>query len=58
MFFPDADGSDPTHLTDNLAWDVFPAWSPHGKKIAFDSDRMRNFDIWVMDVPNNYHKIR
>jgi Tol biopolymer transport system component len=44
------DGSGLTQLTDNLAWDMFPAWSPDGKKIAFDSDRMGNFDIWVMDV--------
>jgi hypothetical protein len=26
-------------------------WSPDGKKIAFESDRMGNFDIWVMEVP-------
>ncbi len=25
-------------------------WSQDGKKIAFDSDRMGNFDIWVMDM--------
>lgn len=51
MFFLNADGSDPTHLTDNLAWEMLPAWSPDGKKTTFDCDRMSNFDIWVMDVP-------
>jgi Tol biopolymer transport system component len=26
------------------------AWSPDGKKIAFNRTQGRNFDIWVMDV--------
>ncbi len=45
------DGMGNTQLTDNLSWDVFPCWSPDGKKIAFDSDRMSSFDIWVMEAP-------
>lgn len=28
----------------------FPAWSPDGKKIAFDSNVNANFDIYVADV--------
>ncbi|MDH7499306.1 MAG: hypothetical protein QHH30_02865 [candidate division NC10 bacterium] len=29
---------------------VAGGWSPDGKKIAFDSDRMGNFDIWVLTL--------
>ena len=25
-------------------------WAPDGKKIAFTSTRLGNFDIWIMDV--------
>ena len=31
-------------------------WSPDGKKIAFNSTRSGNFDIWIMDV--NIRKIK
>ena len=27
-----------------------PVWSPDGKKLAFDSDRSGNRDIWVTEV--------
>ena len=50
IFLVNADGSGMTQLTHNLAWDIFPNWSADGKKVAFDSDRMGNFDIWVMEV--------
>ena len=43
-------------LTVNLHQDTFPAWSPDGKKLTFDSNRLRvtgehiNIsDLWVMD---------
>jgi Tol biopolymer transport system component len=32
-----ADGSDQKRLTDNLAWDLSPAWSPDGQRILFTS---------------------
>jgi TolB protein len=51
IYVINADGSGLRQLTDNLAYNVFPSWSPDGKRIAFDSDRMGNFDIWVMEVP-------
>jgi Tol biopolymer transport system component len=54
-----ADGSDPRRLTHTggVVGDVFlqgldadPAWSPDGKKIAFDSNRDGNYEIYVMDA--------
>jgi tricorn protease len=37
-------------LTHTPAIDRNPAWSPDGKKIAFQSNRHGNFDIYVLPV--------
>ena len=42
------DGSSPRRLTDNLAREVFPRFSPDGKWIAFSSNRYGNYDVFVM----------
>jgi TolB protein len=34
-----ADGTHQTRLTNNPAYDMFPAWSPDGTRIAFDTQR-------------------
>ena len=44
----DADGGNPTRLTNNAANDWDPAWSPDGSQIAFISDREGNFDIYMV----------
>lgn len=31
-------------------YDIFPRWSPDGKKIVFASDRSGNYEIWLMDA--------
>jgi TolB protein len=42
------DGSHPVQLTDDPANDVMPAWSPDGQMIAFASDRMGQYQIFMM----------
>jgi len=44
------DGSNPVQLTDHIARDEYPRFSPDGEWIAFSSNRMGNYDIWVMPV--------
>ena len=44
------DGSHPYRLTDHVAKDIFPRFSPDGKWVAFSSDRMGNNDIWMIPV--------
>jgi dipeptidyl aminopeptidase/acylaminoacyl peptidase len=45
-----ADGSNPTNLTNNAAWDIYPDWSPDGTKIIFSSDRTGNDQLYVMNA--------
>ena len=39
--------------TDNSFHDSHPAWSHSGDKIAFESARSGNYDIWVMEISFN-----
>jgi len=40
----------PINQASNPAEDRHPAWSPDGSKVAFDSDRNGNVDIYVMNA--------
>jgi TolB protein len=51
-----ADGSEQKNLTSNPAEDVFPFWSPDGKKIAFQSDRDGNGEIYIMNAGGSEQK--
>ena len=46
----DANGFNLTRLTDNSAAELAPAWSPDRVRIAFNSTRDGNFEIYVMDA--------
>jgi len=48
IFVMNADGSGVTRLTTNPAYDNYPAWSPDGTRIVFQSQRDGNDQIYVM----------
>ncbi len=48
IYVMDADGSNPTRITNNTGDDSWPDWSPDGSKIAFVSYRRGGPEIYVM----------
>ena len=44
-----AEGGELKKLTDGEFLDAWPAWRPEGTKIAFVSNRLGNYDLWLMD---------
>ncbi len=42
------DGGEATQLTEGMAWNMQPRYSPDGRWIAFTSDRAGGDNIWVM----------
>jgi TolB protein len=49
IFTIGTDGTGLQRVTDNSFWDLYPAWSPDGKSIAFLSKREKDLDIYIMD---------
>lgn len=45
-----ADGTNPTRLTNNASFDAFSTWSPDGRHIAFTAFQDRDGEIYVMDA--------
>ena len=50
VFVMNPDGTGPTNLTNNPAFDGAPAWSADGTKIAFASNRDGNWEIYAMNA--------
>lgn len=46
----DADGSQPTQLTDHPGNDGDPTWAPDGARVVFSSDRDSRGDLYAVDV--------
>jgi Tol biopolymer transport system component len=47
-----ADGTNTVRLTSNSSWDLDPAWSPDGSKIAFVTNRdyVNDLEVYVMNA--------
>lgn len=50
IFVINADGSEPTRITQNDAEDHSPDWSPDGQRLVFVSNRDGRDEIYVMDA--------
>jgi uncharacterized protein (TIGR03437 family) len=50
IYVMNADGGNPTRITNTSASERQPSWSPDGTKIAFVSDRDGNDEIYVMNA--------
>jgi Tol biopolymer transport system component len=48
IWIANEDGAGLTRLTDSVAREVFPRFSPDGNWIAFSSNRAGNFDVYVV----------
>ena len=53
IFTLSIDGSDLKRITQNSIWDLYPAWSPDGSRIAFLSQRASNLDIYIMNADDS-----
>ena len=47
----------PERLTQGLAMDIEPTWSPDGKKLAYVSDRAGNMDVWIRDLQTRQDRL-
>jgi len=48
VFVANADGSGPTNISHDPAFDGWPMWSPDGRQIAFASNRNSSYQVFVM----------
>ncbi len=50
LYAVDINGGQAVSLTQDFAWNIHPAVSPDGKRIAFISDRDGLSNLWVMNI--------
>lgn len=50
IFVMDSDGGNVERLTHGHEVSAFPSWSPDGERIAFDTNRDGNFEIYVINA--------
>ena len=56
LYVSDIGGGQAKSLTQDFAWNIQPAVSPDGKKIAFISDRSGISNVWVMNIDGHQHQ--
>lgn len=52
-----ADGGGQTNLTNSLGEDYAPDWSPDGTTISFSTDRVGNYEIFIMNADGSGKRI-
>lgn len=50
LYLLPVEGGRATALTEGVAWDMHPRFSPDGKKVAFTSDRGGGDNLWTIDL--------
>ncbi len=53
-----ADGTSPVRLTLHPAIDTNPEWSPDGSRIAYDSNRTGNMDVFTMAAADGSGRVQ
>jgi TolB protein len=48
IYVMEADGTDPHPITGSGLGEAYPSWSPHGRSLAFVSERDGNKEIYIM----------
>ncbi len=55
IFVADADGSNPTNVSNSPGMDAFPSWSPHSERLTWVTERFggKGAEIIVADIDGN-----